>query len=509
MRNDRIASLRSSLRGVCLVIAYGLGLSFLSAGSSGLAEAMGAPAAVLAPVDRLQESWWAERHQAILEQVKQHPETQLLLIGDSITNNYDKAKLPDENFQPVWNQFYAPRQALNLGFSGDTTQNVMWRVDHGEVAGLHPRVAVLLIGTNNTGHARQSAEETETGLDALIGDLEERLPSTRILLLGVLPSDLSPTKTEADAAVNRYLATLYGENPRVTYLDISSVFFSRGKLNTAIFYDPRLPKPGGALHPDTQGQRRMAEAIEPTLAKLLNAAPSSPLAAMTSVDTAVLPVSRLEIDSYDWFARHHAELALQKQMMPDVVLLGDSITHFWGGLPRGNHVNGSNAWQQAFGAMQVINMGFGWDRTQNVLWRLQQGEFAGLSPRFVVLNIGTNNLVGTDNARASTPEEVVTGIVSICDGVHARSPHSRIVVMAIFPRGHAADNPLRKRIDATNALLAQELAGRPQVTYLDIGKQFLDSYGSLPVNVMPDGTHPSDAGYRIWANALTKAGVHP
>ena len=167
------------------------------------------------PADRLDESWWADRHKAVLEAVRRHPDTQLLLIGDSITNNYDKANPPDENFQPTWKQFYEPRKALNLGFSGDTTGNLLWRLDHGEVDGLHPRVAVVLIGTNNTSPQRsQTAEQVETGIDAVVADLEERLPETKILLLGILPSDLSAEKSERDRIINQYLAICYGEHPR-------------------------------------------------------------------------------------------------------------------------------------------------------------------------------------------------------------------------------------------------------------------------------------------------------
>jgi lysophospholipase L1-like esterase len=127
----------------------------------------------IVPTDRLSEDWWKQRHEAVLHNVPEHPDTQLLLIGDSITNNYDKSTLPDENFQPTWKTFYEPRKALNLGFSGDTTANVLWRLDHGEVAGLHPKVAMVLIGTNNTGFKSESAEETEVGIDAVIANLEQ------------------------------------------------------------------------------------------------------------------------------------------------------------------------------------------------------------------------------------------------------------------------------------------------------------------------------------------------
>jgi lysophospholipase L1-like esterase len=459
--------------------------------------------------DRLAEPWWAERHNALLEQIKTDSGTQLLLIGDSITNNFEKAKLPDENFEPTWRQFYAPRKALNLGFSGDTTSNVLWRLEHGELAGLHPKAAVVLIGTDNTAHG-QSAEQTEAGIDAVVAELEQRLPDTKILLLGILPSGISNQKNSLDGAVNQYLAACYGENPRVTYLDIGSIFYKAGELISDIFYDPRLPQPGKPLHPDSNGQRMLAEAIEPALAKLMGGEPSVPLASMRDINTALIPVEKLEQDSYDWYARHHAELELQKKMQPRVVMIGDSITHFWGGEPdASNHVNGPTAWQRLFGDMPVMNMGFGWDRTQNVLWRLRQGEFTGVSPQWVVIAIGTNNLSGTKHARSNTPDEIADGIVTIADEVKHRSPHSHIVVMGVFPRGKQAATKERTLIKEINELLAKRLNGDAAITFVDIGSQFLSADGSIPAALMPDSLHPSDAGYQIWAQALSKIGIKP
>lgn len=461
------------------------------------------------PADRLSETWWAARHAAVLDAVRSHPDTQLLLIGDSITQNYDKSTPPDENFQPAWKEFYEPRKALNLGFSGDTTANVLWRLKHGEVQGLHPKLVVLLIGTNNTGHHDQTAAQALSGINAVVADLERRLPETRILLLGILPSDISATKTKRDRDINENLARTYGENSRIMYLDISSIFYRNGTLAAELFYDPRLPQHGKPLHPDTRSQRMMAEAIEPTVARLMGEPPRVPLASMTDINTALIPVERLELDSYDWYARHHAVLQLQKQLNPRVVLIGDSITHFWSGLPTANHVNGPAAWQRVFGRIPTLNLGFGWDRTQNVLWRLRHGEFEGLRPQWVILNIGTNNLTGTSNARPNTPEETVEGIRAICDEIRKRSPLSRIIVMAIFPRGAQPSDSLRAPIRSANRLLAAHFAGDPQVTYLDIGTRLLAEDESLPAAIMPDGTHPSDAGYQIWAEALIKAGVMP
>ena len=465
------------------------------------------PAAVA--LDRLSEGWWADRHKSIIEAVRARPDAQLLLIGDSIINNYDKANPPDENFQPAWKEFYELRRALNLGFSGDTASHVLWRLRHGEVDGLHPKVALVLIGADDTPRFGHTEEQTEAGIDAVVDELERRLPEARILLLGILPSDVSPAKTQRDRAVNRYLAACYGEHPRVTYLDIGSIFCQQDTLRAALFYDPRLRQPGPPLYPDTTGQRMMAEASEPTLAKLRGDSPRAALASMTDINSAAIPVSALEVDSYDWFARHHAELALQKTLRPHVVLIGDSITHFWGGPPAAHITNGPSAWERVFGNMPVLNMGFGWDRTQNVLWRLRQGEFEGLNPKWIVVLIGTNNFTGTRDARANSPPEIVEGIAAICRELRQRSPASRVMLMGILPRGARSDDRFRAPIAETNRLLAQRFAKDPGVVFLDLAAKFLAADGSLPASLFPDRLHPSDAGYRVWADALIQAGIKP
>jgi lysophospholipase L1-like esterase len=227
----------------------------------------------LTPSERLSEPWWSKRHETILEQVHSHPDSELVLIGDSITNNYDKPNPPDENFQPTWKNYYEPRHALNLGFSGDTTANVLWRLQHGEVKGLQPKVAMLLIGTNNTGWKDQTAEQTEAGIDAVVSELRKDLPSAQILLLGILPSEQEGNILQRNLDVNAYLSSKYVGVKDMTYLDLSPIFSSDGVLDESIFYDPRLTPKRNALHPDTIGQCRMAAAIEPVLARLLKEPP--------------------------------------------------------------------------------------------------------------------------------------------------------------------------------------------------------------------------------------------
>ncbi len=222
-------------------------------------------------------------------------------------------------------------------------------------------------------------------------------------------------------------------------------------------------------------------------------------------NSAVLPVSKLEDDSYDWWERHDAVLSAKKHIDPEIVMIGDSITHFWGGLPDDPTKHGGESWAATFGDTPVLNLGFGWDRTQNVLWRMEHGELDGLHPRVVVVNIGTNNLTASENARANTPEETCEGILAICRQLHTLSPESRIVVMGVFPRGQYPTDPLRSIIAALNALLSERL--RPYASVIDIGAQFLQADGTISPDIMSDFTHLTPAGYAIWASALVSADV--
>jgi lysophospholipase L1-like esterase len=217
-------------------------------------------------------------------------------------------------------------------------------------------------------------------------------------------------------------------------------------------------------------------------------------------NTAIIPVPKLEQDGYDWYARHDAVLKAKQGADPDVVLIGDSITHFWGGEPPGPN-NGPHAWQTAFSDHHALNLGFGWDRTQNVLWRLDHGEFDGLHPKWVVLMIGTNNLTGTSHARENTPSEIVAGIAAICTRIATMSPKTHIIHMAVLPRGRKADDHFRPKIAEINRLLSIYSTAEKH-DFIDISAKLVDDAGTIPPDIMGDATHPTDKGYGFWAEAL-------
>jgi lysophospholipase L1-like esterase len=233
---------------------------------------------------------------------------------------------------------------------------------------------------------------------------------------------------------------------------------------------------------------------------------ASPLYAEPPIasNTAVVPAGRLEKDFYDWDQRHAAVMAIKDALKPEIVLIGDSITHMWGGPPEetsGKGNRGLDSWKSLFGDRPVLNLGFGWDRTQNVLKRIELGELDGLTPKAVVIHIGTNNLAGTKNARENTPQEIAEAIGVIVDKVLAKCPQAQVIVMAVFPRGEKADNPNRAKIAEINKELAN-VARKPGVIVVDITAKFLGADGSISKEVMSDFLHPAAKGYEIWAEAL-------
>lgn len=198
--------------------------------------------------------------------------------------------------------------------------------------------------------------------------------------------------------------------------------------------------------------------------------------------------------SYDWSARHEAIVSLMRERQPEVVMLGDSITHFWGGDPASGRRTGAEVWDRLFAGRRVVNLGYGWDRTENVLWRLTHGEFEGVTPKVVVVMIGTNNM------GLNTVDEIAQGVEAICAELHRRSSSTRILLLGIFPRG-AKPDATRAKVSAVNERLAR-LDGRDGITFLDIGARFLGADGSISQDVMYDYLHPTARGYALWAEAM-------
>jgi lysophospholipase L1-like esterase len=199
------------------------------------------------------DTWWKHQRELLALDPALKRQSELAFLGDSITEMWDDA---------VWKESFGRYRPLRLGIGGDKTQQVLYRIDHGELDGVGSRVVVLLIGTNNFGLGDSSPASVATGVSAVISRVAAKLPKTRILLLGILPRDELPG-TELRIKVketNALLEKLAGD--RVHYLDIGATFLdAQGKIPKELM--------GDFLHPTPKGYRAFATAITPKLKQLL------------------------------------------------------------------------------------------------------------------------------------------------------------------------------------------------------------------------------------------------
>jgi lysophospholipase L1-like esterase len=217
-----------------------------------------------APIDRNNLAWWHTRFIQSLAQAKAHPDARIVWLGDSITQYWQRmGTLGFDNILPIWNEYYAPYDALDFGFVGDTTSSLIWRLDHGQVAGLHPQLAIILIGANNLGRVHWPAAMTVPGIESVVSITHHRLPGSHILLLGVLPSIRSAWVDQQTALINAALAADYAHSRYVTFINVSPVLLRDGKPDPALYVDPKLVPPEPALHPDATGMARIAAYLQP------------------------------------------------------------------------------------------------------------------------------------------------------------------------------------------------------------------------------------------------------
>jgi lysophospholipase L1-like esterase len=200
----------------------------------------------MAPISRMDLPWWSQRFEQSLQSAKGDPNARVVWLGDSITQYWQREGTQGyDDILPVWLRYYAPYDALDFGFVGDTTANLIWRLEHGQVAGLHPKVAIILIGANN------------------LGRVHADLPGAHILLLGVLPSIRSAWVDANTVAINNALRARYAGDPVVTFVDVSPVLMRDGHVDASLYVDPREVPPRPALHPDAAGMAKIAAFIQP------------------------------------------------------------------------------------------------------------------------------------------------------------------------------------------------------------------------------------------------------
>jgi len=391
----------------------------------------------------------------------------LLMIGDSITHGWEKAG------EKVWNSYYLHRRALNLGISGDRTEHVLWRLDDLPLDRISPKVAVIMIGTNNIGQENPSTPTAAAdGVKAIVERLEKAFPEMKQVVLKVFPRDAKPDdpKRKLVDELNSYLPNLLKDKPNVILLDINAAFLTAdGTLTDEIMKDK--------LHPGTYGYELWAKAMEPTLTQLLG-----------EKNPATIPADKMSTEW--WKNRHDANIERMNKGDVGFLMIGDSITHGWDGQ--------KPLVDKFFGEFQPINLGFGGDQTQHVLWRLDNLPLDKIKPKVAMIMIGTNNIGNLGN----TPWMIADGIKAIVERLQKTYPELKIVVLNVFPRSEKKDDPKRHRVEEINLCLPDLVGGKPNVTIIDINNVFLTEDGTLPKEIMADFLHPGTKGYERWGEKL-------
>ena len=412
-------------------------------------------------------------------------------------------------------QAYRPEgrvQFGNRGKSGDTSSNLVerWSTDafpyvirengYEGALGLKkgqfvtPDWVSILVGINDYFYwirnlpQKVSCEDYEKNLRKLVADAKTANPKVKIVLCEPfrIPTDASPEFCRRQDVVAKLAAEF--DCAFVPFQKLFSEDLLKLNANPRYwFWD--------FFHPTPAGHMKMADFWIDSVDRRVR---------RTVRNTALEPRAKLEDDSYDWYARHERIVKEQAKIDPEIVFIGDSITHGW---EANDNLRGDAAdcFKKWFGKYRTLNMGFGWDRIQNVLWRLSHGEMDGTKPRVVVIHIGTNNTAPGCKRPfpANTSDEIAEGIVEVCRRVREKAPRAKIVLMDVFPRG-GKDQRWRKDVAAVNAALGPkvEALADGNLVRVNLWDKYVGPDGEIPKELMFDTLHPTVKGYDIWGEAL-------
>ena len=446
------------------------------------------------------DCWQMKRHAEKMSVVT-NGGAKVVFIGDSITHFWEtkgKAQLGKYFSGGDW-------KMLDLGTSADRTEHVLWRLDNGELDGYDAKCVLLMIGTNNAGHFKRFADEppadTILGIREILKKIREKQPGAVVVLTAIFPrgaGERDAVRARNDV-VNAAIRN-FCDGKTVFWCDFSDRLLD-GKGDTKWVMPDRL-------HPGPQGYEIWYEEVKPYIDWALSDRKGpAPANRYSKVETAaakdfagkpatVVPATRFAgADSLvskrgDWWARRLLEKRGQiadSNGEIDLVFFGDSITHNW-------ESKGKAKLAELSKTYSILDIGYGGDRTQHLVWRGLNGELDGYKAKCIMLMIGTNN------ARNSEPEDVAKGIRRILDVIAEKQPQAKTLLLPIFMRGEGADNKLRRNNEAVNAII-KGYADGDKVIWVDFNAKWLDKNGDTKW-IMPDRLHPGAAGYAIWADAV-------
>lgn len=373
------------------------------------------------------------------------------------------------------------RPVVNLAFSGN---GQLEPEVTSLIAEIPARLFVLDCMPNLTREQLFPDDTIRNRIDNTVAQLRKDHPNTPILLVdhdGYTDGESNRIRKELYERVNRVQGQVY--DSLTTQASLKQLFYLDRE---SIGQDIESTVDG--THPNDIGMMHYADAYAAKLKEIFNEE-----GATTYITT---PTTQYrDAPLYFWTDRHEAALKLNQRYQPKLVFIGNSITHFWGGQPSGPN-RGQDSWEKYFGKEQPLNLGFGWDKIENVLWRIYHDELLGIAPEHIVLMIGVNNLGG------STDKEIKQGLEHLLKAIRNRQPEAQLLLMGILPcRGR----------ETRVAQLNQEyehLAQKLDISYADAGQLFLQADKKIKEELFSDGLHPNAEGYdllgRFMSNQLKK-----
>ncbi len=367
------------------------------------------------------------------------------------------------------------RPLINLGFSGNG------RLEKEVVELLREIDAKLYILDclpNLNASNPLAAQEVRDKVLQSVSILREKRKTTPILLVehcGFSDEVINPNNRA------RYMAVNQAQREAFERLK------SEGEMNIYLLSKEDIGLPLDAtvdgIHPNDLGMQVYANAYEKIIRDIL-------LEPIGTQATTLPVIQSRDAKVYDWDRRHQEILSLNRTNPPRIIFMGNSITHFWGGEPTTSIANGVDSWHKFFEPLGVRNFGYGWDRIENVLWRVYHDELSGYEADQIIILMGTNNISLNPDA------EILEGLKFLTGAIKARQPQADILLLGIYPRRKDEDKitELNKGIVSVSGLM--------NVGYLDPGKVLLGADGKINEALFTDGLHPNAEGYRKLAELI-------
>lgn len=360
------------------------------------------------------------------------------------------------------------RPLINLAFSGNG------RLEKELVdllAEIDAKIYVLDCLPNLWRSEQYNDEDLENRILNSVRQLRKERPKTPILLTehaGYTDGFVNPTRMQNYTRVNEIQKKAFKKLKSegldgIHYLDYREIGL-------------QLDDMVDGTHPNDLGMMHYADAYEKKLRSILNEPKGR-------VSTTMPVIQYREPNNYDWEKRHRKILDLNRTDPPKKVIFANSIIHFWGGEPQSQLAREQKTWEDHFTPMGLRNLAYGWDRIENVLWRVYHGELDGFETEQILVMIGTNNL------HLNTDEEIIDGLRTLIQAIKIRQSSAELILIGLLPR-----RDREQRVSALNTKLA-ELAKTLNVDYEDLGPVFLNQENKIRENLFSDGLHPNASGY--------------